>query len=379
MPRGNLLLLGPRRSGKTTLAQQRFHEHGYVTLDDFDYLTWARKDPKGMVGSLRPKAIIDEVQRCPELTVAAKYWIDRGELEVLMTGSSSLGLLDAVADTMAGRMHIVHLPTFCWGEDLGPPAHRFFEDTLTAPELAECRRRFPQALRYGGFPEVALERREEAKSALLRLYRDTFFLRDLAQLSNVENVEALLTIYHYAIRSLGSPLEYSNFAREAGLSHATAKRYLGTLLQSELAFRVYGYQYGAAKRYVKAGKLYLADSGMLPSFQQDVSAGHRFEQFVVSELEKRRKLGYLPADCLMFQRSASGAEIDLIIEEPALVRAIEIKASEKVERKDARNLRRFLEMPGPKPRRGYLVYLGDEYRDLDGVLALPVYALCRAR
>ncbi|MBM3745869.1 MAG: AAA family ATPase, partial [Acidobacteria bacterium] len=70
---GNVLLLGPRRCGKTTLLRQRFPAHNYVTLDDFDALIWARRDPKGFVGSLRPAAVIDEIQRLPELLVAVKY------------------------------------------------------------------------------------------------------------------------------------------------------------------------------------------------------------------------------------------------------------------------------------------------------------------
>ncbi len=112
----SVLLIGPRRSGKTTLLRSRFPDYAYATLDDFDLLRWARSDPKGFVASLGRQMIIDEIQRCPELTVAVKYVIDENGARVLMSGSSTLGLLDAAADSLAGRIEIASLPTACWGE-----------------------------------------------------------------------------------------------------------------------------------------------------------------------------------------------------------------------------------------------------------------------
>ncbi|MGV7224393.1 MAG: AAA family ATPase, partial [Nitrospinales bacterium] len=105
------LILGPRRCGKTTLLRHRYPDLKYVTLDDLDLLVWARRDPKGFVTSLEGSAIIDEIQRLPILTVAVKYAVDNENARFLMTGSSNLGLLDAVADTLAGRIDILALPT----------------------------------------------------------------------------------------------------------------------------------------------------------------------------------------------------------------------------------------------------------------------------
>ena len=376
---GNLLLLGPRRSGKTTLLRRRYPAHRYATLDDFDALAWARRDPKGFASSLRPAAVIDEIQRLPELVVAVKYWSDRGELEALMTGSSSIGLLDAAAETLAGRVWIEHLPTVCWGEECGLPLHSFFQDEAEFPHLAEGRRRFDDAWRDGGFPEVVAADSTAGRTEILRRYRDSYFLRDVAQMANIENVEALHAIFQHVVRCLGSPVEISNFARETGLSHPTAKRYLGTLFQTGLGFRLYGGQYGPAKRLMKAAKLYFADSGIVTAFQTNVDEGARFESFVIAEIEKRRKLRLLDAGPLLHYRAKGGAEVDLIIEEPDCVRAVEIKYSEHVQPRDLRNLRRLREMEWPKPLKLYVVYRGMEYHDLDGVRALPVHALWRAR
>jgi len=379
LPSGNLLLLGPRRCGKTTLLRQRFPERVYITLDDFDALSWARRDPKGFVGSLRPAAIIDEIQRLPELLVAVKYWSDRGELEVLMTGSSSIGLLDAATETLAGRVWIEHLPTVCWGEEMGPPRHQFFEGEAGMAHLTEARRHLDRWLRDGGFPEVVTCASAEERAAILRLYRNSYFLRDVAQMSAIENVDALHAVFQHVVRCLGSPVEVSNFAREAGLSHPTAKRYLGTLLQTGLGFRLYGGQFGAVKRLIKASKLYFSDSGIVTAFQAGVDDGARFESFVISEIEKRRKLRFFEAERLLYYRSKGGAEVDLILEDSHSIRAIEIKSSERVQPKDIRNLKRLRELEWPKPLKLYLVYRGMEYLDLEGVRGLPIHALWRAR
>ena len=101
--RRSCLIVGSRRSGKTTLLKHRYPQWLYVTLDDLDHLDRAKRDPKGFITDQGKQAIIDEIQRHPLLTVAVKYALDNEKARFLMTGSSTLGLLDAAADTLAGR------------------------------------------------------------------------------------------------------------------------------------------------------------------------------------------------------------------------------------------------------------------------------------
>jgi predicted AAA+ superfamily ATPase len=376
----NTLLIGPRRSGKTTYLGGAFPELRYVTLDDFDYLDWAKRDPKGFVQSLGATAIIDEIQRVPQLTIAVKQFIDEKKLIVLMTGSSSLGLLDVSADSLAGRIRLVHFPTACWGEADGPVTHSFFADEQNPVALAEAKRQFEVALTYGGFPEVAAEPDISRKAEILRNYRDTYFLRDLAQLSNIENIDGLHAVLNHFGRSIGSHLEVSNFAREAGLSHPTTKKYLHVLTQSELAMKVYGYHFSPAKRYVRASKMYFADNGIFTALRHPVSRGQLVENFVISELEKRRKLGFIASDQFYYYKSAGGAEIDLIFEDEAnRLYLIEIKATEKSARRDIRHLRSFMHSVKDKEAKAYVVYLGTEYDEIEGVRFIPISALYRSR
>jgi len=375
---GSCLLVGPRRSGKTTLLRERFPDFRYATLDDLDILDWAEKDPKGLVQDLGPSGIIDEIQRHPRLTVAVKYAIDQHRATILMTGSSTLGLLDAAADTLAGRIDIFSLPTLCWGEEVGPPTHSIFRDRAHPVQIKKATRLLDQAMIFGQFPEVLACEDDEQKHQTLSRYKNTYFTRDLMQLSNIENLGGLLGILHNLVHSLGSHLEVSNFAREAGVSHPTAKKYLNALEQAQLTFQLQGYQYGPAKRHIKASKTYFADTGVIHGLGIPVTPGQLLEGFVIAELEKRRKLGFIDAERFFYYKSVAGNEIDLIFEAGGVLYALEIKATSRPDARDVRNLQEFSSPKGLEVRR-FLFHAGEDYATLDNVNLVPVAALFRGQ
>ncbi len=368
------LILGPRRAGKTTLVKSLFSDWTYTTLDDLDNLDFALKDPKGFVHSLGKRAVIDEIQRAPKLTIAVKYAIDQMGCRFIMTGSSSMGLLDAATDTLAGRISLCSLPTACWGESTGGPVHNIFFQKASPLAVRQASRLLEEAVTYGQFPEVLSKDSPEEKRRLLKNYRDTYFTRDLMQLSNIENLEGLLAIFHNLARSIGSHLEVSNLAREAGLSHVTTKKYLNCLHQSQLIFKLYGYQYGPAKRYIKASKTYFADNGIIESLNTRLNEGQLLENFVIAEIEKRRKIGLIDAGPLFYYKSGAGREIDLVFETDGVIHAVEIKSTKSLDRRDVRNLIYFQEHAN-RPVRTFLFYCGEEYADLDGVTVIPVATL----
>jgi predicted AAA+ superfamily ATPase len=234
------------------------------------------------------------------------------------------------------------------------------------------------ALKNGLFPEIIMKKSEEEKQELLLNYRDTYFTRDLMQLSNMENLEGLLAIFHHLARSIGSHLEVSNFAKESGLSHPTTKKYLNNMHFSQLTFRLYGYHYGPAKRFVKASKTYFSDNGILTSLNIPLNEGQLLENFVIAEFEKRRKLGLIKCDRLYYYKSAAGREIDLIFESDDVIYAIEIKNTRRPSNRDVRNLMEFSK--GMKKRvKMYLFYPGDDYLSLGNVKIIPVAGLFRGK
>ena len=376
--RRSCLILGPRRCGKTTLLKEQFPDWPYVTLDDLDDLDWAKRDPKGFIAKLGSRTIIDEIQRLPILTVAVKYAVDNSDARFLMTGSSSIGLLDAAADSLAGRIDILSLPTACWGENKGPSTHSIFNKDANPPLIKEANRDLADALKYGQFPEALVQGSIEGKHEVLVNYKNTYFTRDLMQLSNIENLDGLLAVLQHLTRSIGSHLEVSNFAREAGISHPTAKKYLNALHQAQLTFKLYGYQYGPAKRYVKAAKTYFADNGIIHSLNTAVSEGQLYENFVIGELEKRRKLGLIPADQFYYYKSAAGREVDLVFDVGGTIYAIEIKTGKNPGPKDLQNLRKFTASQN-QPVKRYLFYPGEEYKTIDDIKLIPITALYKGR
>ncbi len=377
IPLKNSLVIGPRRSGKSTILKMRFPDLKYVSLDDLDLLDFAQKDPKGFILSLGDKAIIDEIQRAPKLTVAVKNEIDQKGKTFIMTGSSSLGLLNLSADTLAGRINILDFPTCCWGEELGPFVHKIFEDELNSLEIKDNYRNLEDVIKFGGFPEVLNQKNNESKKEVLKNYKNTYFTRDLAQLSNIDNVEGLLGILGQLSQSIGSHLEVSNFARESGLSFPTAKKYLNILSLSQLVFKLYGFHLGPAKRYIKASKSYFCDNGIIEGLGFPLSRGQLVENFVLSELEKRRKLGFYKSSQMFYYKSTGGSEIDLILEEEDHLKAIEIKSSKTIQKSDLSNLKDFKKTKTSKKIRGFLFYFGENYEEIDGIKCLPIACLNR--
>ncbi|MDJ0761720.1 MAG: ATP-binding protein [Myxococcota bacterium] len=373
-PGQSYLVLGPRRSGKTTLLRARFPDYKYATLDDLDYLSWAQQDPKGFVLDLGKQAIIDEIQRAPKLTVAVKYAIDNQGSCFIMTGSSSLKLLDAASDTLAGRIDIKHLPTACFGEEQSRSTHSLFKDQLNPAQIKKAHRLLNRAIEYGQFPEVLTQADDDARHKILNVYKNSYFTRDLMQLANLENQEGLLAIFHNLARSLGSHLEVSNFARESALSFPTTKKYLNALGQSQLTFRLLGYQYGPTKRFIKAAKTYFCDNGIIHGLGTRVSKGQLLENFVIAEIEKRRKLGFIQCDQLYYYKSAAGREIDLVFEDKGRLYAVEIKSTTNPADKDISRLKKFRDEVN-QPVDCILFYTGEEYGSIDGVKLIPVAAL----
>ncbi len=113
----------------------------------------------------------------------------------------------------------------------------------------------------------------------------------------------------------------------------TAKKYLNTLAQAQLTFQLQGYQYGPAKRHIKASKTYFADTGVIHGLGIPIKPGQLLECFVIAELEKRRMLGFINAEQFFYYKSVAGHEIDLVFEADEVLYAVEVKA---VSRPDVR-------------------------------------------
>lgn len=337
------LLLGSRRAGKTTLLKQQFPDATYLTLDDYDTLEASERDPKAFLGRSKRRLVIDEIQRNPRLLVGVKDLIDNHDRQVLMTGSSALRLEATGVETLAGRIRILDCPTLCWGEERGASLGKCFDlkSRVSSEQLRIADRSLEEWLEFGGYPEIVTANDIDRKRELLVDYKNSFFLRELANLNELENSRALMALMMVLARNIGSYVEVSSVSKEIGLSVPSVKKYLRALESSRIIFPVTGYRYGSAKRYIKAPKYYYRDVGIPSALGVDLSEGQRFELFAVTELEKRRLLGRFASDQLFYYESVGGREIDVIIEEKKQVYAIEIKCSRRPTRSDTETVRTF--------------------------------------
>ncbi len=354
----SILLLGARRSGKSTYLKTNFPKYKYVTFDDLDTLEHSRRDPMGWIKSLGSQFVVDEAQRNPEIAIPIKWAIDEKKVHAILTGSTGLNLLDRSVESLAGRIQIFHMVPACFGENFGEPLSLSeYQSNFDTTKLAS--RELLGFLDGGGFPEI-LSAASSDREDLLNIYKNSFFTRDVASLNNIENVEGLRALYVALIRGIGSRYEVSSLIKETGLSTPTVKKYLNTLIQSGLLFKLYGYHLSEAKRYISSAKSYFIDVGVLQALSSEFSQGQLIESFVVSEIEKRRLLGFIKADSLYYYESVGGREVDLVYEERDRVTAIEIKASKSISGRDLRNLREF-RIDSKRKIRKIIYYLGSEF------------------
>lgn len=372
----SIILQGPRRAGKSTLLKELFKNYKYITLDDLDDLSFAKSDPKGFVESLGNRFIIDEAQRVPELTIPVKKLIDEKKIHCVLTGSTGINLADKIHDTLAGRINYIRLPTCAFGENYGPPNHKFFEKLNPADEKI-AKRQLDHFLSYGGFPEILSENVTSEKELLLKNYKNTYFTRDLAQLINVESVEGIKAIFGALVKGIGSRYEISSLSKESGLSVPTTKKYLNSIVSTGLVFKLYGYHLGPAKRYLSRAKSYFLDQGILYSLSDDYSKEQELENFIVSEVEKRRQLGQINADELFYYETKDGAEVDLIVDERNMITVIEIKSSKTISNRDLQNIKRFT-LNTKKEVRKIVFYLGNDYYSEGDILIIPAWSFFRA-
>jgi len=157
-------VIGPRQVGKSTLVRSDSVNSGrsYFTLDDFDTLGLAEKDPRALLSSGKT-VTLDEVQRCPELLRFIKAEVDRNRSSghFLITGSSDLNFTANLARELAGRVGILPLPPLSWRElegRLAPPVWLSWLDAKSISDMEASSRLITpkvtdiEALFSGGYP-----------------------------------------------------------------------------------------------------------------------------------------------------------------------------------------------------------------------------------
>lgn len=362
-------LLGPRQSGKTTLALEIARERPAIYLDlesEQDRAKLAQPELY-LSDHLDKLVILDEVHRTPGLFPVLRGLIDRARRagrrtgQYLLLGSASLDLLKQSGETLAGRITYLELTPFHVLEVPDRPL-----DTLWL---------------RGGFPESLLAR-DDARS--LRWRRDfirSYLERDIPQFGPRIAAETLRRFWTMLAHHQGGLLNTAQFARNLGVDVKTAGSYLGLLVDLLLVRRLPPWHTNLGKRLVKSPKVYIRDSGLVHALlnvadKETLLAhpvlGASWEGFAIENLITNA------GDMAQahFYRSSSGAEIDLLLAWPdGRLWAIEIKRS--LTPKPERGFHAACSDLAPERR--FIVYPGDErYRLSEDIEAIPLAALAQA-
>lgn len=345
-------ITGPRQAGKTTLVKAIFSEKPYVSLENPDEREFALNDPKRFLARFPKGAILDEVQRCPELLSWLQGWVDGRKLmgDFVLTGSAQFDLIKGITQTLAGRVARVELLPLNAGE---MAAVNKLPDSLG------------QLMFQGGYP--ALYDRSIAPADWFSNYIATYIERDVRQLVNIRDLGQFQTFVKMCAARSGQLLNLASLGADCGVSAVTAKQWLSVLETSYIITLLRPHHSNYGKRLVKAPKLYFLDSGLAAwlmgirdadSLETHAARGALFETWVVSELYKQQLNRGLAPD-LYFWRDNTGNEIDLIFETPQGLQPIEIKSGSTYAQDWTRGLRKWQNLAKKQSLQPAIVYGGE--------------------
>lgn len=316
-------ITGPRQSGKTTLCRQLFPDKPYVSLEALDQRAFATGDPRGFLEAHSAGAVIDEVQRAPDLLSYLQVEVDerRAAGRFVLTGSANLALLESVSQSLAGRTGLVTLLP------CSRPEYERFPGQ--PPSL------WNQVWR-GGFP--AIPDRAISPPDWFETYVATYVERDVRQITNVLDLAAFQTFLGLMAGRTGQLLNLSQLGADTGVTHNTARAWLSVLEASYVAFRLHPFHANTRKRLVRAPKTYFYDTGLACFLLGIRTADHLvhhplrgaiFENWVVCEVLKATlNAGRRPR--LSFYRDHQGHEVDLLVERGDTTVAVEIKSGQTI-------------------------------------------------
>ncbi len=365
-----VLIVGPRRAGKTTLVR-KMGEAGriYITLDDQTVLEAAQSDPAGFIRGL-DRAVIDEIQRVPDLLLAIKKTVDEDYRpgRFLLTGSANVLTLPRVADSLAGRMETIQMLPLAKAEIEGRTPtflEHLFAGKLRSQGAAILGDDLTQLVLLGGFPEAISRESQRRRQDWSRSYLTSVLTRDLRDIADVEKLTELPKFVRLLAEHSGQLVNYSQFGAGINVSHKTGQRYVGLLEQIFLIATVQPWFTNALKRIVKTPKLHFLDSGLLAtvrglSFDRvkaDRSTfGALLESFVFAEILKLMTASDLRLSPYHF-RDRDGREVDIVLErDDGKIVGIEVKASATVKASDFGGLRALAEACGDRFAFGVVLY-----------------------
>ncbi len=357
-----VLVTGPRQSGKTTLLKMGWsRSHRFVALENPDVRARALADPVGFLRDNSAPAILDEIQYVPELLPYIKTAIDenRSPGMWLLTGSQSFPLMQGVSESLAGRVAVVALLPLSVREATGsigvsPPLTALLS-RMWGGSLGTVAPHFDMAdwLLRGAYPEVRANP-EVDRELWCASYVQTYLERDIRQMINVGDLNSFHRFLLLAAARTGQVVNYSDLARDVGITAPTARKWMSVLEASGQVYLLPPYFRNFGKRLIKSPKLYWLDTSVA-TFLMGLHSpepllhgpflGPLYETAVVSAWVKAfHNRGLPPA--LYFWRSRDGIEVDLLVDCNGKLYPMEVKATATVLPQHASALQKWRDLSG---------------------------------
>lgn len=387
-----IFITGARQVGKSTLATELAKTSfpaQFLTLDDHATRKAAERDPTGFIASLRRPAILDEVQRVPDLLLAIKAVVDRDPTpgRFLLTGSANPLMNSKIKDALTGRLEMVTLWPLAQAEIHGTShnvAERFFANR--PPQINDApvgRDAFVSVVAAGGYPEARL-REELRRRSWFKNYIDTLVNRDLRDISDAFKLSEARQLLRVLAAQATGLVNYKTLADKLQLHPSTVKSYVELLEISFLVYRLPAWRPGLSSREVQTPKLHFVDSGLLRALLgtsidrigwDDQVTGKLVETFVVMETIKH--LSWMDDEVRAFHYRENKDEVDLVLEDSSGgIVAVEVKATASLDPRDWRTLEKLRTRMGRRFLCGVVVYTGGNTIPLgERLWAMPISGL----
>jgi predicted AAA+ superfamily ATPase len=358
-----IAIVGPRQSGKTTLARDVFKGKQYVSFENPDNRRFMTEDPRGFLELYKEGAIFDEAQRVPELFSYLQQILDENPArgQFILTGSNNFLLQENISQSLAGRIAYMYLLPFSNKE---------------AETLMGKRQTLEDAIFKGGYP--AIYDNNIAPNKWLPNYISTYVERDIRQIKNISDLTAFEKVIRLCAGRVGQLLNMSSLAIEAGVDSKTIASWLSILQSSFVIYLLQPHHQNFNKRLVKMPKLYFYDTALACSLlgithvdqiPLHPQKGSLFENFAINELVKERFNNNEPHN-LYFWRDNTGNEIDIVIDKGTSLYPIEIKSGKTVTADYFKNFDFWNKITGETV--GTVIYGGDQIQKRsNGITVLP--------
>ena len=330
-PNKVIVLLGPRRVGKTVLLEKIISEidKPYLLLNGEDILTAQALQRRSVIHyekllEGKKLLIIDEAQKVPEIGKILKLIVDSIKgIEIIVTGSSAFDITRNTGEPLTGRKKTYHLFPFSELE---------YQQTETIIERQECLR---DRLIFGNYPELIHLNTNTEKNEYLQEILNTYLFKDILVFENINNSEKILKLLQLIAFQVGSEVSYNELSNKLGLSRNTVEKYLDLLSKVFIIHKLGGFSRNLRKEVVKNSKWYFYDNGIRNAIIGNLNPidlrndiGQLWENYAVSERKKKQFYrGTLVYN--YFWRTYDQQEIDWIEDRGGSLYAYEFKWNEK--------------------------------------------------